>query len=147
MKKIIQFILLTVLAVTAFINPLKTQDAAKELTAFTKKFEQIYNKKDDKALKEMYTKDATRTNTDGTVVTGNEAIGALFAELFKGKISLVLVQDKVVTADGITTATGNYHVTGTSAKGEKIDRKGIYTNTVVKENGDWKISKSVLSAL
>jgi uncharacterized protein (TIGR02246 family) len=146
MKKTIKISLLLVFAAIAFINPLKAQDAKKELTAFVRKFETAYNKKDDKALKEMYTKDATRTNTDGKVLTGNEAIRAMFAEQFKDNISLVLKLDKVTEADGNTSITGSYHVTGTSAKGEKIDRNGTFNNNVVKEKGQWKISKSVLTA-
>ena len=149
MKKIIKMSLLLVFAaVAAFINPLKAQDASKELILFTRKFEENYNKKNDKALKEMYTKDATRTTTDGKVATGNEAIRAAFAEVFKDKVTVTIKQDKVVTAtDGTVTATGTYHVTGISAKGEKIDRSGSYTNTLVKEDGIWKISKNVLAAL
>jgi len=49
--------------------------------------------------------------------------------------------------DGTVLAAGTYHVTGTSKAGEKIDRNGGYTNTVVKEGGKWKISKSVLTNL
>ena len=148
MKRIIKFSLLSVLAVSAFINPLKAQDAKKELAAFVNKFEAAYNKKDDKALKEMYTKDATRTNTDGKIANGNEAIREVFAELFKDNIKVELKLDKVETAtDGGTTISGTYHVTGTSVKGEKIDKQGAYNNNVVKENSHWKISKSVLTAL
>ncbi len=148
MKKIIKFSLLSVLAIAAFINPLKAQDAKTELTAFVKKFQEAYNKKDDKALKEMYTKDATRTTTDGKVQNGYEEIRAWFADYLKNnKVMLALKLEKVSEKDGVTVITGIFHVTGTSAKGEKIDTKGGFTNTVVKEGGHWKISKSVLNAL
>lgn len=147
MKKMIKFSLLSVLAVAAFINPLKAQDATKELTAFVKKFQEAYNKKDDKTLKGMYTKDATRTMMDGKVQNGNEEIRASFAEFLKeNAVTIEIKLDKVIEKDGSTTTTGTYHVTGTSAKAEKVDRTGIFTNAVVKENGQWKISKSVLTA-
>ncbi|MBC7536093.1 MAG: nuclear transport factor 2 family protein [Ferruginibacter sp.] len=148
MKKSIKFGLLVTLAVAAFINPLKAQEATKELAAFTQKFQDAYNKKDDKALKEMYTKDAIRTTSDKKTIIGNEAIGAQFAEYFKDDITIEIKQTKVVTAtDGTATATGTYHVTGTSKTGEKIDRQGGYNNKAVKVKGQWKISKNVLTAL
>jgi uncharacterized protein (TIGR02246 family) len=148
MKKIFKFSLLAVLAVSALINPLKAQDAKKELTGFVKKFQEAYNKKDDKALKEMYTTDATRTMTDGKIQNGNEEIRTAFADFLKENTATIEIKlDKVVEKDGTTTMTGIYHVTGTTAKGEKLDRSGAFTNTVVKEKGGWKISKSVLTAL
>jgi uncharacterized protein (TIGR02246 family) len=150
MKQIIQrSLLLTIASVAVFITPVKAQDATKELAGFTKKFQDAYNKKDDKALKMMYTDDAVRVGIDGTSLTGNESISAEFAKQFEGaKQSIVIKQDKVVTqADGSTTATGTYHVTGTTNAGEKIDRSGNYTNTVVKVKGQWKIAKSVLVAM
>jgi hypothetical protein len=36
---------------------------------------------------------------------------------------------------------------GTTNAGEMINVGGAYTNTVVKESGTWKISKSVLANL
>jgi len=150
MRKIIQrSLLLAMVSLTAFLAPLKAQDAAKELAGFTKKFQAAYNSKDDKALKTMYTDDATRTAADGTVSNGSEAIVAQFKDYFtENKVTLDLKQTNVeVQADGSATATGTFHVTGTSKTGEKIDRKGGYTNTVVKTNGHWKIAKTVLTAL
>jgi uncharacterized protein (TIGR02246 family) len=148
MKKTIQFsLLLAFLSITAFINPLKAQDATKELNAFTKRFENAYNKKDVKSLKEMFTKDAIRTGTDGQTQNGNDAIVAFYEELLKGNVTVAIKQDKVVTENGSTVATGTYQVTGTSASGEKIDAKGAYNNIVVKEGGQWKISKQNLTGL
>ncbi len=147
MKKIIKASFLFLLA-SAFINPIKAQDAKTELTAFVKKFEEAYNKKNDKALKGMYTKDATRTMVDGKVQNGNEEIRVAFADYLKNnKVTIEIKLDAVTTdKDGNTTTTGSFHVTGTTEKGEKIDRIGIYTNTVVKEGENWKISKSVITA-
>jgi len=149
MKKIIKRgMLLTLAAITSFVIPSIAQDATKELQQFTKKFQAAYNGKDDKALKTFYLDDATRTAADGTVSNGSDAIVAQFKDYFtENKVTIDLKQTGVTTeADGNTTATGTYHVTGTSKSGEKIDRSGGYTNTVVKEKGHWKISKSVLTA-
>jgi ketosteroid isomerase-like protein len=107
-------LLLAIVSATAFINPLRAQDASKELLAFTKKFQAIYNKNNAKALKEMYTDDAVRVGTDGVTVTGSDSIIAVFEKSFAGsKLMIEIKQEKVTTgADGSTTATGTYHVTG-----------------------------------
>ncbi|MEO7524461.1 MAG: nuclear transport factor 2 family protein [Ferruginibacter sp.] len=149
MKKTIKLSLLTAfVAVTAFFNPLKAQDVSKELGVFAQKFETLYNKKDGKSLQTMYTEDATRTASDGTVTTGSKAIIALYsADFAENTVSLEIKPEKATTNDGITIATGTYHLTGTTAKAEKIDVYGGYNNTMVKEKGVWKISKQVLSAL
>ena len=150
MKKLFKLSLLFALSsITSFSNQLHAQDATKELAGFTKKFQDAYNKKDDKTLKTYYTTDATRTDASGSVITGNENIVAEFVNTWSAnKVTIVIKQDKVETgADGSTVATGTYLVTGTSNAGEKLDITGTYTNTVVKENGKWKIAKSVLGSL
>ncbi len=133
----------------AFINPLKAQNHKKEMVKLAKKFQNSYNKKDANALKEFYTTDAVRINTDGTTINGNEAIGAGFADEFKSGVSKIkIIVDKAVTgSDGSVTTTGTYHATGASTTGEKIDISGNFTNTTVKEDGHWKISKSVLTSM
>jgi len=150
MKKTIMFSLLLAMAsVAAFINPLRAQDASKELLGFTKKFQAIYNKNDAKALKQMYTDDAVRVGTDGVTLTGSDNIVAGFEKSFAGsKLMIEIKQEKVETAaDGTATATGTYHVTGKNNAGEAVDIKGAYNNSVIKVNGHWKIAKSVLSAM
>ena len=148
MKKPIQFSLLLVcLSITSLINPAKAQDATKELTAFTKRFEEACNKKDIKAIKEMFTKDAVRTSTDGQSQTGNDAIVAAYEELFQNKLTVAIVQEKVATENGSTVSTGTYHATGSTQSGDTIDSKGSFINTMIKEGGQWKISKQVLNPL
>jgi uncharacterized protein (TIGR02246 family) len=149
MTKTIKFSLLLVLvSVTAFINPLKAQDHTKELAMLAKKFQDAYNKQDVKSLKTMYTDDAVSTGTDGVTTTGNENIGEGIAKNFAtGKVMITIKQEKVVTTDGTTTASGTYHVTGKTNAGEAIEINGSFINTVVKVKGQWKISKSVLANL
>jgi len=148
MKKICMLLLASI-AVIAFLSPVKAQDATKELAGFTKKFQDAYNKKDEKALKTFYTADASRTDATGSVVTGNENIVAEFASIWSANnVAITIKQEKIEKqADGSIIATGTYHVTGSSNAGEKLDINGSYTNTVVKESGKWKISKSVLASL
>ena len=148
MKKTIRFSLLLVfLAIISFINPSKAQDATKELTAFTKRFEDACNKKDIKSIKELFTKDAVRINPDGQTETGIDAIIAAYEELFQMKLTITITQEKVTTENGSTLSAGNYQAVGSTQSGEAIDAKGAFINTMVKENGQWKISKQVLNSL
>jgi len=150
MKKTIQLGLLFLFALTAFATPLLAQDKQnKELDKLAKKYENAYNTKDDKTIMGMYTKDATRVNTDGTVLAGSEAIGAFVAKEFVdnagGKLAITPGKSETNT-DGTVTSIGTYLLTGKSKEtGQPIEFKGGYTNTLVKEGGNWKISKSVLS--
>lgn len=131
----------------AFINPLHAQNTKKEMDKIAKDFEKAYNKKDAKMLQQYYTNDAVRINADGTTTNGNEAIEESLANDFKtnnAKIKITVAK-AVTESDVSVSTTGTYHVTGTNMKGEKIDVGGNFTNTAVKENGHWKISKSVLT--
>jgi ketosteroid isomerase-like protein len=141
--------LLVIVFASAFINPVQSQDVKKELADNAKKFEENYNKKDDKALKMMYTENAVRTEPDGSIITGNENIRIKLAEAWSiNKLNLTIKQDKVETqADGTVIASGTYQVTGTTDAGDPFAVGGAYTNTMVKDNGSWKISKSMLSNL
>lgn len=143
---------LAFMILTAFVNPVKAQNQKKEMAKLAKDYQNAYNKKDVKALQQFYTADAIEINIDGTTIKGNEAIGASMADVFKkGDDKIKIIPDKSVTnSDGSVTTTGTfyvYHVTGTSEKDEKIDGGGNFTTTKVKENGHWKISKSVLSKI
>jgi len=144
----LSWLLIFVLA-SAFINPIKSQDVKKELDEFVKKFEAGYNKKDDKVLKLMYTDNAVRTDADGSVATGNENIRLLYIESWANtNLTLAIKQEKLEKqADGTVIASGTYQAIGTTNAGERIYAAGAYTNTMVKEDGTWKISKSLLSNL
>src|SRR4030095_9950098 len=150
MKSVSKFSWLMVLVfASAIINPVNSQDIKKELDEFAKKFETAYNKKDDKALKMMYTDNAVRTDPDGTVTSGNDNILMKLMESWPtAKLTLAIKQDKVEPqSDGTVITKGTYIVIGTTNAGEMINVGGTYTNTTVKDNGTWKISKNVLSNL
>lgn len=149
MKKTIQLgSLLFLLAITSLIIPAKAQDpVTKDLTTFTKRFEDACNKKDIKAIKEMFTKDAVRVNPEGQTETGNDAIVAAYEELFEMKLMVTIKQEKLAFDNGNNVATGTYHATGSNPSGDSFDVKGSFSNTMVKENGQWKISKQVLNSL
>ena len=148
MKKLIQFLLIASASVFTFMNAANAQDVKKELDGFTKKFEDAYNKKDDKALKAMFTADATRTEANGTVTTGFDNIVAAMATAWAdGKPMLQIKHEKSEKqADGSVISSGTYHVSGTTGSGEKLDINGSYNNTIVQEKGHWKIAKMVLGS-
>src|SRR5688572_5701133 len=95
-------VLLVFLLASAFIDPLKSQDLKKEMDDLVKKFEAGYNKKDDKALKMLYTDNAVRTDADGTVTTGNENLRLLYIQSWaNANLRLTIKQEKVEKqADG-----------------------------------------------
>lgn len=127
----------------AFVTPVKAQENKKDMETLAKNYEDAYNKKDAKAIKEFYTKDAVRVNPDGTTTEGSEAIAADAAGFFENNNpSIKITVDTVTESDGTITATGTYK--GTTGD---TDISGNYTNTCVKEDGKWKIAKSVLTSL
>lgn len=149
MRKHIQCSLFfTALLCAAFTPVLNAQDVDKEMAAFVQQFQDAYNKEDHATLKTFYTDDATRVAKDGTSITGAAAIGAFWEAQFKGAdATLALTLQSVVWKDNVHAyvANGTYHVTGTSAEGAKIDASGKYANTMLRVNGAWKISESMLS--
>jgi ketosteroid isomerase-like protein len=141
--------LFAAMLLAATLNTVKSQDLKKELDVMIKKFEASYNKQDDKALKALYTENATRTDPDGSVINGSEGIRQQFVDSWaNAKLILSIKHDKAEKqADGSIISTGTYHVDGRATSGDPISVDGAFTNTLVKENGKWKISKSVLSSL
>ena len=92
-------------------------------------------------------KDAVRISAEGQTQTGNAAIVAAYEELFLNKLTVTITQEKVATENGSTVSSGTYHATGSTQSGESIDSKGSFVNTMIKEGGQWKISKQTLNSL
>ena len=136
-----------ILCCAAFTSTLNAQDLDQEMVAFAQQFQDAYNKEDHATLKTFYTDDAKRLAKDGTAITGAEAIGAFWAEQFKGSdATLTLKQQSVGWKDNLHAyvASGTYHVSGTTVKGDKFEISGKYINTMLKQNGVWKIAESAL---
>ena len=101
MKKIMQCSLVfAVLLCAGFTTTLSAQDVDKEMADFANRFQDAYNKEDHATLKTFYTADAVRVGSDGTSITGADAIGAFWAEQFKGSdATLALKQATVAWKD------------------------------------------------
>lgn len=144
-----QLTLLLAFAFTAFAAPLFAQNINNdEMQNLVSKYEAAYNKKDDKAIGALFTKDAVRTNPDGSTINGADAIAAFYADRFKESDATLHIMpgNNTSNADGTVTGTGSFSLSGKTTSGEAIDIKGSYTNTLVQQDGEWKISKSVLTA-
>jgi ketosteroid isomerase-like protein len=150
MKKAIKLTLLLAVIFAAMPgNSLNAQDTKTELLKFTSQFQDAYNAKNEQALKAMYSTDAVRVDAQGATTMGNDSISATFADFFNNNKVMIAIHQLTVTAnaDGSTTATGTYHVTGKAKDGKPIDFKGTYNNTLMKEGGNWRITRSVLTAV
>ena len=137
--------LFAVLFITAISSYVKAQTADAEVQALSRQFQDAYNKGDAEALKGMHTSDGVRVEMDGKITTGADAIKAVYEDQFKnGNASLLINNANAVQNGANVIATGTWHVAGLSANGDKMDFGGTFTNTLVKDNGQWKIAKMVL---
>ena len=119
------------------------QDAIKQIN---EKFQDAYKTKDDKAIKKLYTDDATLVTPYGTV-HGSEAIRASLEEDFSNHDSSTRMKITIESIEDETNETlivkGRFHITGNKIKPNlPFELEGPYTQTFVKENGEWKITKT-----
>ena len=122
-----------------------------EMQAFARQFMAAYNQQDHVALKKMYTKDAVRIDQLGKEIKGADNIAAFFADQFRlNNATLLLKQMNVVWSDlqHAFVSNGTYEVYGiTNVYDIKVHATGAYANTILKQNGEWKIAKTVLTPL
>jgi ketosteroid isomerase-like protein len=140
---------LIVIVLSAFTTSGIAQSSGKSIKKFTKSFSKAYNAKDHVALTAMFTSDAVRIDTEGKTTNGAAQIGAEYARVFSATDQKVVINHAGVkdNPDGSAVSNGTYTVTGTvKSSGDKIALAGTYENTLVKQNGVWKISQMKLSA-
>ena len=125
------------------------QTTEAEISDLFGKYQMAFTNEDDVALKNLLTKDCVRVEGSGKTYNGADAIQARFIEVFNGGPSSIIIKvaNVVMQNSENATATGIYHISGKTIKGEDIDRRGAFNNTIVKEAGHWKISKLVLTPL
>ncbi len=146
-KQIKSSLFFAALFCAAFTSNVSAQDVDKEMAVFAQQYQDAYNREDHAALKAFYTDDAVRVAEDGSSITGAEAIRAFLEAQFKGaNVRLDIQQHEVSWSDfnHAYISGGTYQVKGASADGQKIDISGKYSNIMLKVNGAWTISKSVL---
>ena len=119
-----------------------------ELRTMFKAFQDAYNREDMATLKTLLTSEVVRT-AGGTTQTGIGEVSDLYAKNFADADvnNVILMSNVSPQFDGSVLITGTYHLNGRAVKGNRITVDGAYTNTAVKENGAWKISRMVLSPI
>lgn len=144
------FLLLTILGSTVLLQAQSVNDEA-DMHTLTRQFMAAYNAGDHAALQKMYTPDAVRIDQAGKEIKGADNIAAYFAEQFRlNNATLLLRHTDLHQVDGEQglLAKGTYEVYGkTNVYDIEIDVAGSYVNTLSKQNGEWKIAKSVLGPL
>ncbi len=129
--------------VVALGSVLVAQKPDAEIEALTRQYEQAFNKADAKALAALYTNDAIRLGPDGQLSTGRAMVEKNYVTAFsdgaKGaKLTLRPGRTQNVTSD-VQVAEGTYQVTGGSNPG-----RGRYVNTLVRQNGQWRLASVVV---
>lgn len=151
MKKLI-LLAVILCSLTAF-HTVQAQSVSDEveMQAFARKFMAAYNEQDHAAIRQMYTDDAIRIDEEGKETRGADKIAAYFADQFRlNNATLLLRQMNIRWSDyeHAWVAEGIYEVHGrTNVYDIEIDRAGKYANAMLKQDGEWKIAKSMLSPL
>ncbi|MEQ8704457.1 MAG: nuclear transport factor 2 family protein [Phaeodactylibacter sp.] len=137
----------TLLGCTTLLQAQSPTDEA-AMHSLTRQYMAAYNAGDHAALQEMYTDDAVRIDTEGKRIEGPESIAAALAEQLRANNATLLVRQNRLRwsdAEYAFVAEGTYEVYGTpNVYNIAIDVTGQYANTMLKEDGEWKIAKSVL---
>lgn len=142
-----------VVLITIFGGQLQAQTASNEfeIQNFTRKFLAAYNLQDAKALKNMYTKDAVRVDPIKGEIRGADKIGEYFDQQFIHNNTTLLLRPTSITwsdREHAFVARGTYEVFGATVVYDiGIHDAGAYANTMIKEKGEWKIARSVLTPL
>lgn len=139
--------LFALLSATLLLRAQTVSDEA-DMHNFARRFMAAYNAGDHTALGKMYTADAVRTDPNGNQIVGAVNIAAYFAEQFRKNNATLLLRQQHTSwseSQGTLTTTGTYAVYGKQYVYDiEIDINGTYTNTLVKQKGEWKIARSVL---
>ncbi len=114
-------------------------------------YQDAYNTKNEVAIKALYTKEATRVSPNGHIDNGNEEIRAAFERVFSRNDSTTRIKITIESInnqpDGVRIVKGRYDVKGNKIESNlPFELEGPYINTFVKENGEWKISKTEYTA-
>jgi uncharacterized protein (TIGR02246 family) len=131
------------LLVVAFVgvgSALVAQKSEADVKALTQQYEQAFNKGDAKAVAALYATDAFRLDPQGMFHAGREAIQKHYVTGFEGpmkgtKLSLRPGRTQNLPGD-VILAEGSYQLTG-AAEGPP---SGRYLNTLVRQDGQWRLA-------
>ncbi|MEJ5960814.1 nuclear transport factor 2 family protein [Pedobacter immunditicola] len=142
-----KYLLLVLLLVTAIISNATAQKLDKDALAFTKSYQDNYNKGDLAALMEMYANEITLVNSDGTT----EKVPKSYFEKDYirdfGEAAGTYLTLKVTNTEKLSD--GKVKITG-SFDGYDFDRKsntklnptiGTFENVIMKDGGKWRFTQ------
>lgn len=113
----------TPIATPSTPKPLSQPDLSNQMTAFTKAWQDAYNRGDNAALKAMYANEVMRVNADGTTTRiTRDQIGESYSMDFNKYKTQTEVKygNAILLLDGTVRLTGTYTTTFTDIKnGEK----------------------------
>ena len=140
-------LLLAALISATFTLQAQSVNDENDMWDFARNFMNAYNQGDHEALRGMYLDDAVRIDAEGREIKGADNIAAYFADQFvKNNATLFMRQLGVNWSDREYTwvAKGTYEVNGKANVYDiPIHFTVGYTNAMIKEDGQWKIAKSV----
>lgn len=133
-------IAILVVALVGVGSALVAQKSEADVKALTQQYEQAFNKGDAKAVAALYTTDAFRLDPQGLFHAGREAIHKHYMAGFEGpvkgaKLSLRPGRTQNLPGD-VILAEGSYQITGAA----EAAPSGRYLNTIVRENGQWRLA-------
>ncbi len=122
---------------------------ALEMRDLVKQFQGATNREDVAAIKGMFATNAVRTDAEGVTTNGADAISEVYAKSYANADvnTLITMANVVPQFDGSVLLTGAYHANGRTVKGNRVATDGAFSNTVVKENGQWKVSQMKLTPI
>jgi ketosteroid isomerase-like protein len=149
MRIIIPTILLLCLTLVTSNSQAQSASDEKAIQAFTSNYVSAYNAQDIRALQSLYTADAVLVDSTGQKISGADNIGEYFANYFRNRnVTLQLHQKELNWSDyqHAFVASGRFKLSGrTIVYDIPINASGTYSNTMLKIDGNWKISHSIFS--
>ncbi len=145
------FLFPLILLLVVISGDIQAQSATDEhdMQAFARNFMNAYNQQDAAAIREMYLDDAVRIDAEGKEIKGADNIAAYFADQFVKNNATIFIRQLGINwsdREHAWVASGTYEVNGkTNVYDIPIHVTGHYANAMIKEDGQWKIAKSMLS--
>lgn len=134
------FVVVAAIAVSGMSVGLTAQKADADTEAFTRQYEQAFNKGDAKALAALHTTETVRLGADGELLHGRAAVEKHMGQTFGGpakgaRLSLRPGRVQNVTPD-VRVIEGTFEVSG----GSMGPLRGRYVNTLVRQEGQWRLA-------
>lgn len=151
MKKIL--LLAVFLGIAALLQPLYAQSSTTDelaMRAFAREFMAAYNRQDVPALQSMYTTNAVSKNADRSTQGADNIAQEYENRFIRDHATLLVRHHRIVSPDAQQTliTVGTYESYGATVVYDiPFHVMTAYRNTMVMEDGRWKIAQSVVTEL